>query len=326
MSQFRQNPFTKEWVLIAPSPSVRPDQFRSVPVMQEKTPDHDSSCAFCSGEGLGNEVLRVPDSKSWNIKVVESKFSAEGTHGGYGGDSFYTNRSGIGTHEIFITRPHNKPLALLNIEDITELFNIFKRRMVDLKEESHVSAVQVFHNYGRDAGASLLHPHSQLIALPFVPQALHNQMRVTSEYYQLKKECLCCSMITHEQYHSERIIYESDNFVVLQPYASAHPFETWIVPKKHEASFEETNSIDELSRVIKDVTGVFHSRLYDPALTMYINSMPYIRHKSAFHDPSSFHWHISIFPRVAIWAGFEFATGIPVNPVVPEEAAKFLKI
>ena len=326
MSQFRQNPFTKEWVLIAPNPALRPDQFRSVPVMNSKAVGHDSTCAFCSGEGLGDEVLRVPDSKSWNIKVVESKFNAVGTHGGYGGDSFYSNRSGLGAHEIIITRAHNKPLALLSREDVAELFNIFKTRMLDLKEESHVSAVEIFHNYGRDAGASLLHPHFQLISLPFIPHNLHNQMRVTAEYYQHKKKCLSCSMLEHEQYHNERIIYETDNFIALQPYASAHPFETWITPKQHEASFEDTEHTAELSSVVKAVAGVLHGRLSDPALTMYINSMPYARHKSVFHDPRFFHWHISIFPRVAIWAGFEFATGIPVNPIVPEEAAKFLKL
>jgi UDPglucose--hexose-1-phosphate uridylyltransferase len=325
MSQFRQSPFTKEWVLIAPNPSIRPDQFRSVPVMSSKVHDYDSTCVFCTGDGLGNEVLRIPDSKSWSIKVIENKFSAEGTHGGYGGDSFFSSRAGVSTHEIIITKQHNKPLALSSSEDLAELFSVFKRRMVDLKEESHVSSVQIFHNYGRDAGASLLHPHSQLIALPLVPHTLHNQMKIAAEYFQHKKQCQMCAMLEHEKYHDERVIYESDNFIAIQPYASAHPFETWVVPKNHEASFEEIERTAELGDAIKAVSGVLHNRLSDPAITMYINSMPYARHKSAFHDPRFFHWHIAIFPRVAIWAGFEFATGIPVNPVVPEEAAKFLK-
>lgn len=328
MSQFRQNPISKHWVLIAPNRSKRPEQFSGSPVINDNTPEIVEACPFCPGNEASNvELASFPSTKNWQVRIIPNKFEALSHVPFSAKKEFYISRSGTGDHEVIITRKHNEPIALQSIGTVELSLHVFRQRYLDLAKQDNLSYIQIFHNHGRDAGASLIHPHYQIISLPMVPSGVHDEMVGCYHYYQSHQECIYCAIMKEEQKQKERLIFETEDFLVIAPYASRSPFETWILPKKHSANFEEISDkeITQLAYVLKVTLGQLYIKLSDPALNFYIHTSPVKDAKNIVYDKKSYHWHLTIFPRIAIWAGFEYATGIPINPVTPEEAAKFLK-
>ncbi len=342
MSEFRQNPITKQWVLIAPARGKRPDQYATYSVMHG-VPENDPTCVFCPGnEHINTEALRIgSDGKiisqshkqligkqDWLLRIVPNKFSALEHSSAYRHKEFYISHSGDGDHEVIITRKHNEPVALQSISTVEVTLEVFAQRLKALSNHPELAYIQIFHNHGRDAGASLIHPHYQLIATPIVPPHVHAEVLGCYHYYQNNNSCIYCDMLKEELKVRDRVVHESEHFIVISPYASRSPFETWIVPKRHSARYEDMSpeEIKHLSFVLKITLGQLLVKLSDPPLNFYIHTMPISRGaKNSLHEEKSYHWHLTIFPRITIWAGFEFATGIPVNPVSPEMSTKFLK-
>jgi UDPglucose--hexose-1-phosphate uridylyltransferase len=327
MSEYRQNPITKQWVLLAPNRGKRPEDFKTYSVMHG-VPEVDTRCVFCPGnESLNQEVLRVPDTEDWQLRVILNKFQALEQTKVYQHKDFYVSRSGYGDHEVIITRKHNEPVALQSIATVELTIRTFIDRIRALAQDPTLEYVQIFHNHGRDAGASVIHPHYQLIATHLFPPQLHREMLGCYHYYQDNKTCVYCDIVKEEIKLKDRVVYESEHFIVISAYASRSPFETWILPKKHSARFEDMDAdqIKHLSFVLKITLGQLYTKLSDPPLNFYIHTMPFNAAAHTLHEEKSYHWHLTIFPRITIWAGFEFATGIPVNPVSPEVTAKFLR-
>ena len=329
MSEFRQNPITKQWVLIAPSRGKRPDQYKTYSVMHG-VPETDASCVFCPGnEHVNPEILSTPAGKNWEIRIIPNKFSSLEHTNVYRHRDFYVSHSGDGDHEVIITRKHNEPVALQSIGTVELSLRTFIERIQVLSGHEELAYIQIFHNHGRDAGASIIHPHYQLLATPIVPPHIHNEILGCYHYYTIHRSCVYCDIIKEELSVKDRLVYESEHFVVISAYASRSPFETWILPKRHGARFEEMSDdeITHLSFVLKVTLGQLYTKLSDPPLNFYTHSMP-IKRTGNIHsayEEKDYHWHLTIFPRITIWAGFEFATGIPVNPIPPEVTAKFLK-
>ena len=338
MSEFRQNPITNNWVLIAPSRGKRPDQYKTYSVMHG-IPEVDAKCIFCPGnEHLNKEIVRIAmdgrhlDVKAlepWEIRVIPNKFASLEHVAVYRHKEFYVSHSGDGDHEVIITRKHNEPVALQSIAIVELSIRTFIARINELAKHSELAYVQIFHNHGRDAGASIVHPHYQLLATPIVPPHVHSEILGCYHYYQNNNSCIYCDIIKEEVSVRDRIVHESEHFVVISAYASRSPFETWILPKRHSARFEDMTDeeIKHLSFVLKVTLGQLYTKLSDPPLNFYIHNMPLKRAEGGHtaHEEQSYHWHLTIFPRITIWAGFEFATGIPVNPIPPEVSTKFLK-
>lgn len=330
MSEFRQNPITKSWVLIAPSRGKRPDQYATYSVMHG-VPEVDPKCVFCPDNEASNpELYRYPDGKNWEIRIIPNKFSALEHTAAYRHKEFYISHSGDGDHEVIITRKHNEPVALQSIQTVELSLKTFIERFNRLSSHPELAYVQIFHNHGRDAGASIIHPHYQLLATPIIPPHIHGEIMGCYHYYNTHKTCVYCDIMKEEAGVKDRLVYEDDYFMVISAYASRKPFETWILPKRHCARFEEMSSeeVRHLSFVLKVMLGQLYTKLSDPPLNFYIHNMPVKKaHQSihTIHEESAYHWHLTIFPRITIWAGFEYATGIPVNPMPPEETAKFLR-
>jgi UDPglucose--hexose-1-phosphate uridylyltransferase len=327
MSEFRQNPITKNWVLIAPKRAMRPDQYKTYSVMAG-VPELDPSCVFCPGkEGQNNELYRYPAGRDWQIWVIENKFHALDNMKVYRHKEFYISRAGHGSHEVVVTRKHNEPVALQSAATIELSLQTFIDRYNALAEDQEIEYVQIFHNHGRDAGASLIHPHYQIMATPLIPPHVHAEVMGCYHYYQLNKTCIYCDIMREELLVKDRIVFETDEFVVLSAYASRQPFETWILPKRHGARFEEMDKTElkALSYILKTVLGQLYTKLADCPLNFYVHTMPLARSQHTLREEASYHWHLTVFPRITIWAGFEYATGIPVNPMSPEETAKFLR-
>lgn len=340
MSEFRQNPITKNWVLIAPNRSKRPDAYSTYSVMHN-VPAMDLSCVFCpSNEELNTEILRLDingnkigkTNKDWQIRVVLNKFASLTNSPTYNHKEFYISHSGNGEHYVVINRAHNEPVALQSIFLVEQTIRLFINVINNFSEHKNMAYVQIFHNHGRDAGASILHPHHQLIALPIVPPHIHQEILGSYHYYQIHNKCIYCDIIKEEVLVKHRVVYESEHFLVICPYASSSPFETWIIPKRHSARFEDMTEVEikHLSFVLKVILGMLYAKLSDPPLNFFIKNMPLKKASESekghsAHKEEAFHWHLVILPRLTIWAGFEYSTGIPVNPMPPEEATKFLK-
>jgi UDPglucose--hexose-1-phosphate uridylyltransferase len=349
MSEFRQNPITKQWVLIAPARNKKPDQYRTYSVMHG-VPEKDEKCVFCAGnEHLNVEVERYdregniiphnptllrqgyeghsPSGKGeWEIRSIKNKFASLEHTKVYQHKEFYISHSGDGDHEVIITKKHNEPVALQSISLVESSLKVFLQRIESLSKHPEIAHVQIFHNHGRDAGASIIHPHYQLLATPIVPPHIHSEILGCQHYYHVHKSDIYGDIIKEELKVKERIVHESEHFVVLCAYASRQPFETWIIPKRQSARFEDITAeeLKHLSFVLKVTLGQLYTKLSDPPLNFYIHSMP-LKRESKTYDERAFRWHLTIFPRITIWAGFEYATGIPVNPIPPEVNARFLR-
>ena len=326
MSEFRQNPITKQWVLIAPSRGKRPHDYATYSVMHG-VPEIDSKCVFCPGnENANTEVDREPALGQWEIRVIKNKFASLEESPIYSHKDFYVSHSGDGEHEVIITQKHNEPVALQSIATVEQSIKMFISRFGELGKKKDLAHVQIFHNHGRDAGASAIHPHYQLLATPIVPPHIHSEILGCHHYREIHQSDIYGDILKEELKVKHRIVHESEHFVVLSAYASRSPFETWIIPKRQTARFEQMSEdeIRHLSFVLKVTLGQLYTKLSDPPLNFYIHTMP-IDRGSRTYDERAFRWHLTIFPRLTIWAGFEFATGIPVNPMPPEVTAKFLR-
>lgn len=328
MSEFRQNPINKSWVLIAPKRAMRPEEYKTHSVTLG-LPEHDPKCLFCPGgnESLNKELIRYPKGGDWDIRVIENKFHALEKTMVYKNRDFYNTLSGHGEHEVLITRKHNEPVAMQSIELIKRSLDVFQDRAETILQDEKIAYVQVFHNHGRDAGGSLVHPHYQIIATPMVPPHIHSEISGAHSYWQHQGTCIYCDIIKEELAVKDRLVYEDEHFVIISAYASRKPFETWILPKAHLARFEEANGRqkEHLANVLKSILARIYIKLGDPPLNYYFHSYPPIKNKHTLMEEGSYHWHLTVFPRITIWGGFEYATGIPINPVAPEQTAEFLR-
>ncbi len=237
-------------------------------------------------------------------------------------DEFLRYMDGVGSHEIVIESPdHNTSMATMDQKQVEEIFLAYKERYSVLKKDTRFEMILIFKNHGREAGTSIRHPHSQIIAMPITPIHIRHYIEEAMRYFDDNGECVYCEVLKKEQ-KKERMILETDNFVAFVPFAARSPFEIWVLPRKHYSSYECISAADtkELGFVMKQVLGKLYKSLKDPAYNFMILSAPC--HEE---DLEYFHWHIQIVPRVAQVAGFEMGSGIYINTVIPEEAAKFLR-
>ena len=241
MPELRKDPITGRWVIISTDRAKRPNDFirKSVP-----PPSH-GVCPF----DYGNEHKTPPeilayrssggrDQPGWRVRVVPNKFPVLGIEGELSreGEGMYDKMNGIGAHEVIIETPdHAATLADMPERQIEEVLWAFRERVHDLKKDRRFRYIILFKNHGEAAGASLEHPHCQLIALPVIPKRVKEEVDAGKAFYDLKERCIFCDIIRQESAAGVRLVMETDRFTVLEPYAPRFPFETWILPKRHES-------------------------------------------------------------------------------------------
>jgi UDPglucose--hexose-1-phosphate uridylyltransferase len=328
MPELRKDPVVGRWVIISTERGRRPSDFPSQPVVAQG-----GSCVFCPHNEAKTppELLAVrspdslPNTPGWSLRVVANKFPALRIEGELepSGEGLYDRMNGVGAHEVVIETPdHAATLATLPVDAVAEVLLAYRERVVDLKKDPRFEYILVFKNHGAAAGASLEHPHSQLIATPIIPIMVQEELKGAAEYYGMKERCVWCDVIRQERRDRRRIIMEADGFVALAPFAPRFPFETWILPSRHRSSFEETG-VEEL-RGLAELLGRFLRRLdgvlQRPPFNFMLHTAP-LRDGPLDH----FHWHLEIIPKLTNVAGYEWGTGFFINPVPPEDAAAALR-
>lgn len=329
MPELRKDPVTNRWVIIASERAKRPSDF----VVESQILKH-GFCPFCYGNedktppeiiAYYNDGNRKPNTPGWEVRVIPNKFPALQIEGELErkGVGMYDMMNGIGAHEVIIETPeHDKSLSELSDLQVEKVIHAYKDRGIDLKKDIRFEYILIFKNYGDAAGASLEHPHSQLIATPIVPKRVIEEIRGAHQYFEYKERCVFCDIIREELGNPERIISENTNFLSFEPFAPRFPFETWILPKKHSSDFLEINDevIKDLARILKDTIGRIKKALNDPPFNYILHTAPL---KKQYREVE--HWHFEIMPKLTKVAGFEWGSGFYINPTPPEEAAKYLR-
>jgi UDPglucose--hexose-1-phosphate uridylyltransferase len=329
MPELRKDPVTGRWVIIATDRARRPSDFIREPVPPTTT----RFCPFCYGneQKTPPEILAyrsngcAPNQSGWTLRVVPNKFPVLGIEGDLSrqGEGMFDKMSGIGAHEVIIETPeHELTLAEMAERQVEDVLWAFRDRVQDLKRDRRFRYILVFKNHGEAAGASLEHPHSQLIALPVIPKKVKEEVDGAKLYFDFKERCVFCDIVRQELLAGVRVVAETDRFLALEPYAPRFPFETWIVPKRHESHFEDSDqpTLQNLAWVLRSTLRKIDKVLERPAYNFVLHSAP-VQEPSLAH----YHWHIELMPKLTKMAGFEWGTGFYINPTPPEESAKFLR-
>ena len=329
MSEFRQDIVSKHWVLFAPNRSVRPEDFKLAPPTADQLPEIKKDCAFCPGQEANNlEVVSYPSNKNWKVRVILNKYEALGHSGGPRRHDFYTVRQGIGDHEVLITRPHNMLTAFLPDDVMDTMLKAYQERMMALSQHPEVQYIHIFQNHGREGGASMLHPHSQIFATPFVPEHLHDEVLSSHHYFTSYGACVYCEMIMKELSEQVRVVLDDQDFFVFSPFAARVPYALRIIPKRHQANFFEMTPAERrsLGRVLQFCLQKIYQKLNNPAYNYYIHTLPVSHSLHTRYDVRSYHWHLEILPRINFWGGFELGSDVYVNTIMPETAADMFRI
>jgi len=297
-----------------------------------------ADCPFCAG----NESLTPPElhrewnEGSWAVRVVTNKYAAlraytevdRRTNGG-----LFERLNGHGAHEVVIETPHHsKRMQDLPVEQVRRVIDAYIARLVALQKDPSHRYVQLFKNHGKEAGASLQHPHTQIVATPIVPPEVRNALNIARAYYERKKRCLYCDLMLAEIRSSERLVEEDDGYVVWAPYASRFPFELVLCPRAHSHDFTQLDDDQRwglarmLRRTLMRLTLLLGDIPYNLVLETSPNASPRAGKPEYWKTlPEDYHWRIAILPRLTRVAGFEWGTGLHINPMPPEKAAGYLR-
>ena len=329
MPELRKDPVTGRWVIIASGRRKRPSDFRR----ERAVARSDRHCPFCAGreELTPPEVFAyrqngsAPNSPGWDLRVVPNKFPALEVEGGLDreGEGIFDRMNGIGAHEVIIETPdHQKTLASMSEGEIERVLWAFRERVLDLKQDFRFRYILIFKNHGAPAGATLEHPHSQLIALPIVPDFVRAEIEGARRHFEAKERCVFCDIVRQEIATGQRIVIENADTVALAPYAPRFPFETWILPRRHGARFEEAPrpEYESLARLLKALLLRMNRVLESPSYNLVVHSSPLSE-----ETPAYYHWHLELMPKLTKVAGFEWGSGFYINPTSPEEAARALR-
>jgi UDPglucose--hexose-1-phosphate uridylyltransferase len=307
LGELRRDYILDRWVVIVPKRGARPNEF----VKKAEVAPH--SCFFCPNhESLTPpEIGRLGTAKSWKVRWFANKFAAwapEGNAARRTDNRFYTYASNFGYHEVIVETPTHQQLAELSEKDIQSVLLVYKMRIEALLEKPNVSYVQVFKNSGPDAGTSIVHSHSQIMASSIPNQEILDEVAARRKYV----NCPYCDIVQSEK-SSERRCFENKDWLAFAPYASRFNYECWIFPKAHITTMKDAK-LETLASILKQVLSKIH------ALQCSYNLVVHYSPRG-----EDLHFHIELLPRISTWGGFELGTNIIINTVAPEDAAKYYR-
>jgi UDPglucose--hexose-1-phosphate uridylyltransferase len=332
-SELRFDLISRDWVVIATGRAKRPELFKKE--KREKDTLSKKLCPFCKIKKEEKPILiyaqgkritkKEKDFKNWTTIVIPNKFPAflpqhkleERIE-----DNLYKTMNAVGFHEVVITKNHKESIALFSLKQVKELLDVYQERYLVLMKEKFVNYVSIFHNHGLEAGATLSHPHSQIITTPLFDVDLQKALFNSEKYFKKNKRCIYCQLNKWEMKVKKRIVFENKNFLVVCPFASKSAFEVIISPKSHLPYFEKITEKEkwQLSEAFKKALSKLYKGLNDPAYNFYLHTSPCDGKKYPYY-----HWHWTILPKTSTWAGFEIGTRMEISTIEPEKAAEYLR-
>jgi len=326
MSTLRLDRTTGSWAVLAPRRRARPHT--ALAMERSSLPEWDPTCPFCPGneEQTPPEIARHPDGSGWDVRVVPNLFAALGAGAGNGqaagSNGLFQEIPGAGSHEVIVESPrHDARLDELEESDVARVVETWRARTRALVARPEIRGVVVFKNFGPLAGTSLVHTHSQIIATPVPLPAIEHRVEVASRFREQEGACVYETLLEEEHARSVRVVDEADGFTLLAPFASAAPYETWIVPHEHRPSFAELGDdcVGPLAGAVIRALGAIRRGCDDPDYNLMVVSA------DGQDSADAFHWFVRIVPKLTTPAGFELASGMSINTVAPEDAAAALR-
>lgn len=357
MSEQKKQAFVREIRInpVVPSESVLVSTERGLRPRSEEAPaprdtrSHVETCPFCKGNEHKTppNILAVPNEENWNIRIVENLFPV------LGDDQVNTNLNlglqqvidGYGRHEVVIDHDqHGIAVQDMSDEHLRTLLGVYRDRSTELyASDDRLRYVLVFKNFGPAAGASIAHTHSQIVAMPVVPENVYNEVFHSREYYRKHNECIFCSLIdealTFETTVYDRnsgevrrkidvgqyVIERSERFVAIKPFASRYEWEVHILPLTHMSDYQDCSDDDlaDMARILRRTMARLEQVIGGAQYNFFLHSRP--------HGPdydgcrASYHWQLEICPRTSIPSGFELGSGLFVSTTSPEDAAAKLR-
>ena len=334
-SELRLDLVSQDWVIIATGRAKRPETFKKE--VKEKQEFFEKDCPFCQITAQRKPVLifsrgekiafsiRDKILKEWTTMVIPNKYPAflpsEKLEERLEGD-LYKTMNAVGFHEVVITKDHKKSISQFKIEQVKELIDVYQERYLDLVKKPFVNYVSIFHNHGIEAGASIAHPHSQIITVPLIDTDLRNSLLNSEKHFKIHGKCVYCQMGEWERKRKKRIVFENKEFLVLCPFASKSAFQVIISPKRHLSYFERITEKEKifLAEAFQSALRKLYKGLNNPPYNFYLHTAP-CDGKSYDH----YHWHWTILPKTSTWAGFELGAGMEISTIEPERAAEYLR-
>lgn len=328
LNEFRQDLVSGDWVLFSTGRAKRPNNAEKKE-KEEEAYKSKENCPFEDPEKSGQEIIwGHPNEKEWEVMVIKNKYPA--VKQGICGPGWKTGPFNIfdatGVHEVVVFKNHDIQFADFTQVQGIKAVKVYKRRFQEIASGGGcIDYVMVFHNFGREAGASIYHPHSQIISLPVLPPDVSRSYYGSLKFYQDTKKRVYDLVIDWEKEEKKRIVYENDNFIAFCPFVSKKPYEVRIFSKESHAHFERMpDELDaDLADILLNVLKKIRKALDSPPYNFFIHTAPVETNSGKIHEFYS--WHIEILPKSSVSGGFELGTGIDINIVDPDEAAKELR-
>ncbi|OGX26433.1 MAG: hypothetical protein A2787_05450 [Omnitrophica WOR_2 bacterium RIFCSPHIGHO2_01_FULL_48_9] len=333
MPELRKDPVVGRWVIIATERARRPGNI--VDSSENTFNGGGSHCPFCHNKEKVIYTAKNDKHPDWSVLVVPSGAPTlkPQSHSSRTGHGLYDVINGYGAHEVIIETPeHIANMADLDVEQIQQVLNTYVVRINDLKKDPNLQYALSYKNHGWGAGGRRIgHSRSQIVATPVNPLRVKEKLIGAKKYFDYHERCVYCDLINQEKEFKKRIIFETEHFIAMTPFAARFLFEIWVLPKKHDCDFSEgvVGFEEDLARILKDLLLKIKIGLNDPAYNYVIHSAPFRREHDkklqwkTIHE--DYHWHMEIMPRLTRVAGFEKGTGFYICPVPPENMAEFLR-
>jgi len=333
----RRDYLIDRWSVIATKRKKRPTDF-------QRAPEEKKQAGVCALEP-GNEHMTPPAvlvylptnggvrkekdrdglrHKNWLIRCVPNLYPAfappKEAETPKAEEEAWKRQRANGSHEVLVESPrHSEHLGVASVAQLVLVVNAYQERLRELSSKPYVKYVSIFRNHGFEAGASLSHTHTQLIATPIMPRIMEEELEASKKFFREKKRCAFCRVLEHEE-RSPRFIWKNEDFVVFAPWASVHPFEFWVFPKRHQCCLLDLkqSEVEAFAKTMRVCFGGLKALLNDPPYNFGF-------HQMTAGASEHYHWHLEVYPRLSIWAGFEKSTGMFINVVSPEDAAKHLQ-
>lgn len=329
LNEFRQDLVSGDWVLFATGRVNRPIEILPSP---ESTATSLRQCPFDDPVASGQEIIKFyPSEKNWQVAVIKNKYPALV----YGictppkqkGPFRVAEASGF--HEVVITRDHDRNLQDFNEEETVGVLKVFRERYKEIAEEFCGQYILIFHNFGLQAGGSVRHPHSQIMATPILPPDVRNSVLGAEKFYEKNNLKVHDVMVDWELEQKTRIVEENEMFIALCPFVSKKPYEVRIFPKNHSPQFElsKDDELTSLGAILNSVLNKIKKALNNPSYNFFIHSTPIkVLDATGLGAAQYYTWHMEIFPHLSDVGGFELGTGMDVNVVDPDQAAEKLRL